>query len=205
MGSVVRKTADGIIGGGTGGNSVWTDEWGYYFASSLQLNPNNRLELYAVGAPQRHGQNLYKLNIGQLSQDFARGLSDYDPLALAEFPEAGRKWGPNVNLVSSSYTGKQFTSSGPGSGTFDRHDSGFLNERENYFHKPQINLNWYASFGGGLSLSTVAYYSGGRGGGTGTYGSLRWDLPVHAAVCGLGCDDSAQHRQRGRWLAGHPA
>jgi iron complex outermembrane recepter protein len=182
MGSLVRKTADGIIGGGLvgadgpgGGNSIWTDEWGYYFASSLQLNRNNRLELYAVGAPQRHGQNLYKLNIGSLSADFARSLDDYDPAALADFPEATRKWGPNVNKVNPSYSGKQFASSGPGNGTFDRYNSGFLNERENYFHKPQVNLNWYANFGSGLGLSTVAYYSGGRGGGTGTYGSLGWD------------------------------
>ena len=176
MGSVVRKTQDGIIGGGLGGRSVWTDEWGYYFASQFQVNPSNRLELYAVGAPQRHGQNLYKLNIGTLSQEYARSLDDYDPAALADFPEAGRKWGPNVNRISSSYADQQFTSSGPsGSGTFSRHDPNFLNERENYFHKPQVNLNWYSYFGNGWSLSTVAYYSGGRGGGTGTYGSLGWD------------------------------
>jgi outer membrane receptor protein involved in Fe transport len=183
MASVVRKTADGLIGGGAvesdgladGINSTWTDEWGYYFASAFQINPNNRLELYAVGAPQRHGQNLYKLNIGTISQEFAEGLDDYDSAALSDFPQADRKWGPNVNSVSSSYTGKQYTSSGPGNGTFDRYDEDFLNERENYFHKPQVNLNWYSSFGNGLSLSTVGYYSGGRGGGTGTYGSLVWD------------------------------
>lgn len=177
MGSIVRKTQGGIIGGGLGGESTWTDEWGYYFASHFQVNPNHRLELYAVGAPQRHGQNLYKLNIATLSRDFAEGLDDYDPAAFDKFElEAGRKWGPNVNLVNPDYAGQQFTSSGPtGSGTFSRYDSNFLNERENYFHKPQINLNWYAFFGNGLSLSTVGYYSGGRGGGTGTYGSLGWD------------------------------
>jgi iron complex outermembrane recepter protein len=177
MGSFVRKTQDGLIGGGLGGESTWTDEWGYYFAAHLQMNENNRLELYAVGAPQRHGQNLYKLNIATLSRSFAEGLDDYDPAAFDKFElEAGRKWGPNVNTVSSSYTGQQYTSTGPtGQGTFNRRDPNYINERENYFHKPQVNLNWYSFFGNGLSLSTVAYYSGGRGGGTGTYGSLRWD------------------------------
>ena len=88
------------------------------------------------------------------------------------FEEAGLEWSPNVNRVNPSYRGKQFTSSGPGgSGTFTRHAQNFINERENYFHKPQVNLNWYSYFGKNLTLSTVAYYSGGNGGGTGTYGS----------------------------------
>ncbi|MFQ5550173.1 MAG: TonB-dependent receptor, partial [Gemmatimonadales bacterium] len=56
-----------------------------------------------------------------------------------------------------------------------RQEQGFLNERENFFHKPQVNLNWFSSLTETLDLSTVAYYSGGRGGGTGTYGSLVWD------------------------------
>ena len=172
---MVRKTGTGIIEGGLGGDAVWTDAWAYYFAGSFQINPKNRLELYAVGAPQRHGQNLYRLNAGTLDQDFARGLDGYDPAALTEFPEADRLWSPNVNTVSSTYKGKQYNSTGPGSGMSDRYDSNFLNERENYFHKPQVNLNWYSYFGNGMTLSTVGYYSGGAGGGTGTYGSLRWD------------------------------
>ncbi len=165
----VKKTGDGLVDG------VWTDAYSYYLASSFQVNDRNRLEAYLVGAPQRHGQRLYKLNIATFDQDFARSLKDYDPQALAEFPQAGIKWSPNLGSVSSSYTGQQFASTGPGSGTFSRYDRGFLNERENYFSKPQFNLNWYSYLGDGLNLSTVAYYSGGQGGGTGTYGSLVWD------------------------------
>jgi len=176
-GSLVRKTGTGVFTGGLGGDATWTDAWAYYFAAAFQVNPKNRLELYAVGAPQRHGQNSYKLNAGTLSHGFALDLDGYDSAALDKFPEADpyRLWSPNVNEVSSSYSGQQYTSSGPFSGTFDRHDSSYLNERENYFHKPQVNLNWYSFFGNGMTLSTVAYYSGGSGGGTGTYGSLKWD------------------------------
>jgi len=174
-GSVVRKIGDGMYNGGLGGEATWIDAWSYYFAGSYQINPRNRLELYAVGAPQRHGQNSYKLNPATLSHEFARDLDGYDPAALGDFPEAGRDWSPNVNRVSSSYRGKQYNSTGPDSGTKPRHDSDYLNERENYFHKPQVNLNWYSYFGDGMTLSTVAYYSGGSGGGTGTYGSLVWD------------------------------
>jgi hypothetical protein len=173
--SVVRKTGDGgMYQGFFGGEANWTDAWAYYMAARYQVNARHRVELYAVGAPQRHGQNLYKLNIGTLSESFARSLSSYDPAAIADFPEAGRWGSPNVAPVSSSYTGKQFSSTGPGGGSpQDRYNPSFINERENYFHKPQVNLNWYAYLGDGMTWTTVAYYSGGNGGGTGTYGSSR--------------------------------
>jgi iron complex outermembrane receptor protein len=175
-GAFVRKTGSGVYQGFTGGDATWTDAWSYYLATSYQINSRHRLEAYAVGAPQRHGQNLYQLNIGTLNRGYAMSLEDYNPQAFGDFGRVGGRTGsPNVGPVSSSYTGQQYASTGPGSGTNDRHDPDYINERENYFHKPQINLNWYAYFGNGLSLTTVGYYSGGRGGGTGTYGSLLWD------------------------------
>ena len=175
-GSVVRKSGSGVYRGFGGGDATWTDAWSYYVATSYQINTRHRLEAYAVGAPQRHGQNRYMLNLGTLDQGFAQSLEDYDPRAFGKFNvEAGRAGSPNVGSVSRAYAGQQFASAGPGSGLNDRHDPDYINEIENYFHKPQINLNWYAYFGDGLSLTTVGYYSGGRGGGTGTYGSLLWD------------------------------
>jgi iron complex outermembrane receptor protein len=181
-GNLVRKTGDGLFGYAGNertetnyrGLATYTDAWAYYVAAAYQINPKNRLEFYAVGAPQKHGQNLYKLNIATIDQDFARELG-YEAGALAAFPEAGRFWSPNVNTVNTSYTGEQYASTGPGAGTFSRHGSDYLNERENYFHKPQVNLNYYAYFGSGLTWTTVGYYSGGNGGGSGTAGSLVWD------------------------------
>ena len=172
--SVVRKTGDGII------NGTWTDAWSYYVASQYRLGSNNRVEFYAVGAPQRHGQRSWKLNAATFDREFAASLAGYDPDALTDsrygfVNQAGRFWNPNFNGVSSSYSGLQFTSTGPGNGVFSRHNLNFINERENYFHKPQVNLNWYSNLGNGLTANTVAYYSGGKGGGTGTFGSLRWD------------------------------
>jgi len=167
MASGVRKTADGQIDG------AWTDAWAYYIAATYQVNRRNRFDLYAIGAPQRHGQRLYKQNIGAFDADFARSLKTYDPKALEKYPQArdGLKYNQNVSPVSSSYKGKQAV----GGHTFDRHDSNYINERENFYHKPQINLNWYSYLADGLTLSTVAYYSGGHGGGTGTKGKMKWD------------------------------
>lgn len=156
--AVVRKTGDGVI------DRTWTDAWAYYLAASFQINANNRLELYAIGAPQRHGQNLYRQNIGAYSSRYARTLDDYDPDALIKFPEAGRKYNENWAPVDPSYDGKQAWNGS----THDRYDPNFLNERENFFHKPQVNLNWFSRLNDKLGLYSISYYSGGKGGGTGT-------------------------------------
>ncbi|NHZ87081.1 MAG: TonB-dependent receptor plug domain-containing protein, partial [Planctomycetia bacterium] len=164
-GTIVRKFADGII------DKTWTDAWAYYFGASYALNDANRLEFYAVGAPQRHGQNLYKQNIAVYDTEFAKGLPDYDQEAFSKFNEAGRYFNQNWSPVSSSYKGKQYWYM-YGARTVDRYDPDFINIRENFFHKPQVNLNWYSTLSDALRLSTTFYYSGGSGGGTGTYGSV---------------------------------
>jgi len=163
----VRKTGEGII------DKTWTDAWAYYLGASWNINSKNRLELFAMGAPQRHGQNLYKQNIAAYSHSYARDEFDYPQEALDAFPESqsGRLYNENWGEVSHRYTGKQFWNSKER----DRYDPHYINERENYYHKPLVNLNWYSQFNEKLSLFTTAYYSGGTGGGTGTYGSMAWD------------------------------
>ena len=168
-GTVVRKTGDGIIDG------TWTDAWAYYFGSSYQMDENNRFELYAIGAPQRHGQNLYKQNIATYSQELAGSIDGYDVLAFQEGekfePEAGRFYNQNWAPVDPSYTGQQYWYM-YGARTTNRFNSNFLNERENFFHKPLVNLNHFMTINDKTRLSSVLYWSGGSGGGTGTYGSV---------------------------------
>ena len=181
-GLVVRKVSDGLI------DATWTDAWAYYFGASYSINANNRLELYALGAPQRHGQNLYKQNVGVYSHSFAKDLDGYDEAALydpatgeGKFAEEGMKFNQNWAPVSSSYTAQQNWNEG----NKDRYDANLINERENFFHKPQVNLNWFSKLNDDLSLYTVAYYSGGSGGGTGTAGSIY----SRDALGALGDDD----------------
>ncbi len=45
-----------------------------------------------------------------------------------------------------------------------------LNERVNYYHKPQIALNWYYNINEKAFLATSAYVSFGKGGGSGPLG-----------------------------------
>jgi hypothetical protein len=168
-GTVVRKTGDGFIDG------TWTDAWAYYFGGSYAVSDKQRFELYAIGAPQRHGQNLYKQNIATYSQELAGDIDGYDAEAFAvgeKFEsEAGRFFNQNVAPVDASYTGQQYWYM-YGAKTTDRFSSDFLNERENFFHKPLVNLNHFLTINDKTRLSSVAYWSGGSGGGTGTYGSV---------------------------------
>jgi len=164
----VRKTGDGVI------DKTWTDAWAYYFGASYQANADNRFELYAIGAPQRHGQNLYKQNIGAYDAEFAEGVDGYDTEALGEdgqFVDVGRKFNQNWAPIDASYTGKQYWYM-YGAKTVARHDPNYLNERENFFHKPLVNLNHFMTINDKAMLSSVLYWSGGSGGGTGTYGRI---------------------------------
>ena len=182
--NLVRKTGEGVI------DKTWTDAWAYYLGASYQLNETNRFELYAIGAPQRHGQNLYRQNIASYSQEFAGEVDGYDATAFSageKFEtEAGRNFNQNWGPVSSDYKGQQYWymyGQGGlfGGGLVDRHSPDFLNERENFFHKPLVNLNHYLTINDQMRVNSILYWSGGSGGGTGTYGSVKRFIAEGAA------------------------
>jgi iron complex outermembrane recepter protein len=126
-----------------------------------------------MGAPQRHGTNPYAQNIAAFSHDYAASLSDYDQAAFSKFPQspAGRLYNENWNVVSPSYTGQQYWNGS----THDRYDPNFINQSENYYNKPVIQLNWFSQMSDKFNLYTTGYWSGGNGGGSATFGSLVWD------------------------------
>ena len=196
-GTVVRKTGDGII------DKTWTDAWAYYMGASYQANVDNRFELYAIGAPQRHGQNLYKQNIGAYDSEFAKSVDGYDETALGEdgkFKDVGRFFNQNWSPISSDYKGKQYwymygVGGLFGNGNQDRYNPNFLNERENFFHKPLVNLNHFMNINEKTRLSSVLYWSGGSGGGTGTYGKI----PTMDADGVLGGEDYKFYYGRSPW------
>ncbi|MCF7823637.1 MAG: TonB-dependent receptor [Candidatus Marinimicrobia bacterium] len=168
--TIVRKTGDGLI------DKTWTDAWAYYFGASYAASDAHRFELYALGAPQRHGQMRYAQNIAAYDSTYAKSIDGYNDAGVRTFVQdpAGRFYNENWNPVSSSYTGQQYFYM-YGDKTVDRYDPDFLNENENYYHKPQVNLNWYWTLSKMMRLSTIAYFSGGSGGGSGTYGDMLWE------------------------------
>ena len=92
-GALVRKTGEGYYTG------TWTDAWAYFLGATYNLNEKHRFQFYALGAPQRHGQNLYRLNIASLDRKFAESLDDYDA-DISEIPECGRDCSGTGSSVS---------------------------------------------------------------------------------------------------------
>lgn len=82
----------------------------------------------------------------------------------------GQKWSQN----------REITAADP---KYNQHwgytSDGIESERQNFYHKPVMNLNWDWNMGDKTALGTVAYASWGRGGGTGPRGdrAARFDSP----------------------------
>lgn len=167
---VVNKQGDGYVRG------TWAEGQGYYVGASFRINERNRIDVFGIAAPQRHGQRTFASNIAAYNAEFARRLgyteeqifstaSGADAGALRQGPvDAGYDYNPNHGPVNPAYDGLQFY----WGGLHRRQERAFLNERENYFNKPQVNLNWYSTISDRLQWNSVFYYSGGRGGGSGT-------------------------------------
>lgn len=153
-----NKEGDGYTRG------TYTEAKGYYVGLSYQINKTNRLEFYGISAPQTHGQASYQQNIATLDADYARKLG-YTDAQLALFPLRGRRYNQRQQLINSSYSGQQWY----WGKAHPRQEAAWLDEAENYYDKPQVNLNWFLDISQELKLSTVVYWSGGRGGGGGSY------------------------------------
>ena len=153
---LTRKTGDGLP------DQAWASAWSYFGALSFLASDTHKIDLFVAGAPQRHGQRLYKQPIATFDGDYARSLG----IDATDIESRGPRYNPNWGRspfpsYREHYNGK----------LHDARDSAVIMERENYYHKPQVNLNWYWTPGERLILSNVFYFSRGKGGGTGRLGS----------------------------------
>ena len=166
-----RRTADRFFATGT-----YTDAWSYYFNTSYSINDNNRIEMVALGSPQIHGHNFWNNRISNYSHDLAGDMGVADGDLRTEY---GVDWNPRADELETPYNGKRALASWvPFDGwnwrEADPHSSTMINERNNYFHKPIVQVNSYNQVRDDMLLSTALYYSGGEGGGSGSAGSIRW-------------------------------
>ncbi len=170
--SGIRKTGQGYVDG------TWTDMWSYYAAVGWNAGSRHRLDFFAIGSPQRHGQNLFRQNIAAYDHDYASKVFERDGLdeatirdILQAYPERGRRWNQNIGVVSETYTRDQHNGFGP----VQRKNTGYIDEFENFFHKPILSLSHFGQLTDKSLLSTIVYYSGGKGGGSSRHGDLILD------------------------------
>jgi outer membrane cobalamin receptor len=155
----VRKTAEGLV------EKTWTDAWSYYLALSWDISREHKLDFYLTGAPQAHGQRSFRQSIATYDHQTALDCGIPDSV-VNKTTERGilynSHWGQHYDTtkIQEYYYGT----------THDPHGENYLMERENYFHKPQMNLNWLWQIADNFSLTNVFYLSFGNGGGSGRTG-----------------------------------
>lgn len=145
-----------------------TPSQGFFAYLKLSKKIKNHLvTLSGFAAPQKHGQRSFNQAIQYWDKDAARELGTNIDTALNLFDQGIRfnqHWGYRTE------NGKQE----------------ILNERLNFYSKPQLTLKDFWKVNEKLSISNMAYFSIGRGGGTAIYNSsailrdsnnlINWDL-----------------------------
>ncbi|MBF9236642.1 TonB-dependent receptor [Hymenobacter sp. BT683] len=142
-----RRTSDGWV------DKAFDDAWTYFGTVSKRAGKHN-LSLTGLGSPQSHGQRSFASQVALISDEKAREIG--------------------VKPVANGNRGFQYN---PYWGTLDRYSidangnkvsngQEVLNERTNFYHKPQINFNDLWQVSDRLFVSTVMYASYGKGGGS---------------------------------------
>ena len=153
---MTRKSSEGLPA------QAWSSAWAYFGALSFLASDTHKIDLFVTGAPQRHGHRLYKQSIATFDADYAQSLG----IDVADARNYGVDYNPNWGRSPFSSYQEYYNGS-----VHDARDSAIIMERENFYHKPQANLNWYWTPNAQFMLSNVFYFSRGKGGGTGRLGA----------------------------------
>ncbi|MCW3103243.1 MAG: TonB-dependent receptor plug [Bacteroidetes bacterium] len=147
-------------------DATFDDAYSYFFKVQKRFK-KHLFSLSASGAPQKHGQRLDRLPIAVYSEKLAKSLG-------INTDSVYRYMGTHANqYYTTSAIGERGLEYNPNWGRY--HEGPFnndlncaiLDDKINYFHKPQINFSHFWSPGEKLNVSTVIYLSVGKGGGTG--------------------------------------
>ncbi len=143
-------------------NGLYDDAWTYFGTVSKRFG-KHQISLTGLGSPQRHGQRAFAQRIATFSTKKAIELGA-DP---GTTPERGYRYNANWGTL------KRYTLNPDGSRNEGKPETVY--ERENFYHKPQINLNHFWNATDKLFFSNVVYASRGQGGGTGARATLALD------------------------------
>ena len=141
-----------------------------YIKVSKKLN-KHLTTFSAFAAPQQHGQRSYTQAIQYFDESTARNLGAAIDTNMI-FSNMGIRFNQHWGYETDSISGKREV----------------LNERLNYYSKPQFTLKDFWTVNDKLSISNIAYVSIGRGGGTSIFNSsallrdssglINWDLVI---------------------------
>ena len=143
----------------------------FYYGKIEKITGNHHLSLYGLGAPQEHGQRLRSEAIALYSAETASAVgapSTYNQNPTTEVPifNGGINYNPDVgNLTRYDFVNGQRTN-------IQAEEQ--FNGRKNFYHKPQFSFKDVWTINEKTFISTVAYASFGRGGGT------RWNNNITA-------------------------
>jgi len=160
------KNGDGLVDG------TFTEGF-FYFAKIEKITKKHRISFTGFGAPQNHGQRSFKGEVAEYSHSFARELGIDDDV-ISRIPDRGRYYNQHVGQwedysligVANNPPPPPFPAPADEYLITRRGQLNTINERTNFYHKPQFTLRDFWQIHNGLSISTSAYVSIGRGGGT---------------------------------------
>ncbi len=153
------KKGDGWV------DQTWTEGF-FYFLKIQKKMKEHSISFTAFGAPQSHGQRSYKKAISLYDMDYASSLGiDTTGVDGNYGLRYNEHWG-DLNR----YTVNFDENGVPLDTIFSKNE--VINEKMNYYHKPQLSLNHLWSVNEKLVVSNVLYASLGTGGGTGVTPSL---------------------------------
>lgn len=136
----------------------WVDglntQGGFYYLKVQKKIKNHVLSISGFGAPQQHGQRSFNQPIEYWDSTYATKLGITGSLMDVD-NDRGRRFNQHWGYVTDSITGEKKV----------------LNERRNFYHKPQVTLKDFWKVNEKLSISNMAYVSIGRGGGERYYNS----------------------------------
>lgn len=138
-GSLSYKQGDGWVDG--------TPTQGkFYYVKVQKKTKNHLISFSAFGAPQKHGQRSFYQPIQYWDTTYAKELGA--TLSYSGFLNKGIRYNQHWGYINRGGSRE------------------ILNERENFYHKPQLTLKDFWTVNKKLSISNIAYMSIGRGGGT---------------------------------------
>ncbi len=150
-------------------DATFTDAWSYFVKVQKRFN-KHLFSISANGAPQKHGQRLDRLPLAIYSKKMSDALGINSDSILTSWNQIERGTAYNPNWGTTNYDVNYRGNPIPPIGNEDQ-----FNDRVNYYHKPQFNFSHFWTPNDKLSVSTIAYLSLGKGGGTGLKNTVARD------------------------------